>query len=34
MRPNVVVIAGVGLQDAAQMLLAQDDDMIQTLTPD
>src|SRR5258708_4382237 len=31
---NVVVITSIGSQDSAQMRLAQDDDVIQTLTPD
>jgi hypothetical protein len=34
MRPDVIVIASTGSQDPAQMRLAQDDDMIQTLTTD
>ena len=34
MRSDVIVIASVGLQDAAQMCLAQDDKVIQTLAPD
>src|ERR1700737_4476776 len=31
---NVVVIATIGSQDSAQMRLAQDDEMVNTLTPD
>src|SRR6195256_458493 len=31
---NVVVIASIGSQDSAQMRLAQDDEMVNTLTPD
>src|SRR4029434_1413868 len=34
MRCDVIVIAGVGSQDVAQMRLAQDDKMIHTLAPD
>jgi hypothetical protein len=34
MRPDVIVIASVGSQDAAQMRLAQDDKMIHTLASD
>jgi len=33
-RPDLVVIAGVSLQDPAQMRLAQDDDMVDALAPD
>ncbi len=31
---NVVVIAGIGLQDPAQMRLVQDDQVVGTLAPD
>jgi len=31
---DVVVIAGIGSQDSAQMRLAQDDEMIHALAPD
>src|SRR5882762_2402311 len=31
---NVVVIATIGSQNSAQMRLAQDDEMVNTLTPD
>src|ERR1700736_1753738 len=31
---NVVVIASIGSQDAAQMRLAHDDEMVNTLAPD
>src|SRR4029077_8039590 len=31
---NVVVIASIGSQDSAQMRLAQDDEMVNTLAPD
>src|SRR5258708_5885349 len=31
---NVVVIASIGSQDSAQMHLAQDNDVVHTLTPD
>src|ERR1700681_215405 len=31
---NVVVIASIGSQDSAQMRLAQDDEMVNTFTPD
>src|SRR5713101_2171875 len=34
MRPDVIVIARVRLQNLAQMHLAQDDDVVYTLTPD
>src|SRR5664280_3501546 len=34
MRSDVIVIASVGSQDAAQMRLTQDDKMIHTLAPD
>src|SRR5262245_3689809 len=33
-RPDLVVIAGISLQDPAQMRLAQDDDMVDALAPD
>ena len=33
-RSDVIVIAGIGSQDPAQMPLAPDDDMIHTLAPD
>src|ERR1700675_3925925 len=34
MRSDAVVIIGVRFQNAAQMLLAEDNEVIQTLTPD
>src|SRR5580704_10551868 len=34
MRSDVIVIVGVGFQDPTQMDLAQDNDVVQTLTPD
>src|SRR5215203_2079487 len=34
MRSDFIVITSMGSQDAAQMRLAQDDQMIHTLTPD
>src|ERR1700687_2768473 len=34
MRPDVIVIACVRLQNLAQMRLAQDNDVVYTLTPD
>ena len=34
MRPDVIVIARVRLQNLAQMHLAQDNDVVYTLTPD
>src|ERR1700746_1347119 len=34
MYSNVVVIASIGSQDSAQMRLAQDDEMVNTLAPD
>jgi hypothetical protein len=34
MRSDVIVISSIGLQDAAQMLLAQDDKVVHTLAPD
>jgi hypothetical protein len=34
MRPNVVVIAGVGGKDPAQMALAEDDDVIEAFPTD
>src|SRR5713101_3838772 len=34
MRSDSVVIASIGSQDSAQMRLAQDDEVIHTLTPD
>ena len=34
MGSDVVVIASIGFQDAAQMRLAQDDEMVDTLAPD
>jgi hypothetical protein len=33
-RPDLVVIAGVSLQDPAQMHLAQDEDMVDAFAPD
>jgi hypothetical protein len=33
-RPDLVVIAGISLQDPAQVRLAQDDDMVDALAPD
>jgi hypothetical protein len=33
-RPDLVVVAGVSLQDPAQMHLTQDDDMVHALAPD
>src|SRR5260370_35809739 len=33
-RSDEIVIAGVGFQDATQMHLAQDNDVVNTLTPD
>src|SRR5450631_3021091 len=34
MRPDAIVIVGVGFQDPTQMHLAQDNDVVHTLTPD
>ena|SRR5258708_1865786 len=34
MRPDAIVIGGVGFQNSAQMCFAQDDDVVQTLAPD
>src|ERR1700731_3910927 len=34
MRSETVIIVGVGFQDLTQMRLAQDDDVVHTLTPD
>ncbi|MDQ1453385.1 MAG: hypothetical protein QOK38_3251, partial [Acidobacteriaceae bacterium] len=34
MRSDFIVITSIGSQDAAQMRLAQDDDMVHTLAPD
>src|SRR3984957_13460871 len=34
MRSDASIIAGVGFQDPTQMDLAQDNDVVQTLTPD
>src|SRR5450631_1156542 len=34
MRSDVIIIAGIGSQDSAQMRLTQDDEMIDTLAPD
>src|SRR5580704_6103579 len=34
MRSETVIIVGVGFQDPTQMRLAQDDDVVHTLTPD
>lgn len=34
MRPDFIVIAGVGRKDAAQMGLAEDDDVIEAFPPD
>src|SRR6202041_1330473 len=34
MRSDPIIIVGVGFQDPAQMHLAQDNDVVQTLTPD
>src|SRR5271168_2832759 len=34
MRSDAIIIAGVGFQDPTQMHLAQDNDVVQTLTPD
>jgi hypothetical protein len=34
MRSDVIVIASIGLQDAAQMRLAEDDKVAHTLAPD
>src|SRR5713226_7489569 len=34
MRSDVIVIVGVGFQDPTQMHLAQDNDVVHTLTPD
>src|ERR1700723_539593 len=34
MRSNAIIIVGVGFQDPTQMDLAQDNDVVQTLTPD
>src|ERR1700704_3295004 len=34
MRSDAIVIVGVGVQDPAQMRLAQDNDVVHTLTPD
>jgi hypothetical protein len=33
MRSDAIVIVGVGLQDSTQMHLAQDNDVVHTLTP-
>jgi len=34
MRSDVIVVASVKFQNRAQMCLAQDDDVVHTLTPD
>jgi hypothetical protein len=34
MRSDAVIVAGVGFQDATQMRLAQDNDVVHTFTPD
>ena len=34
MRPDIVVIGGIGLEDLAQVGFAKDDDMIQAFSPD
>ena len=34
MRSDAAVIVRIGSQDSAQMRLAQDNDVVQTLTPD
>ena len=34
MRSEAIVIVGVGFQDPTQMHLAQDNDVVHTLTPD
>jgi hypothetical protein len=34
MRPDVVVISGIGLEDLAQVGFAKDDDVIQTFSMD
>ena len=34
MRSDAIVIVGVGFQDPTQMHLAQDNDVVHTLTPD
>src|ERR1700694_5056611 len=34
MRSDAIIIVGVGFQDPVQMRLAQDNDVVQTLTPD
>jgi hypothetical protein len=34
MRSDAVVIVGIGSQDSAQMRLAQDNEVVHTLTPD
>src|ERR1035437_3653684 len=34
MRSDIIVISSIGLQDAAHMLLAQDDKVVHTLAPD
>src|ERR1700684_614810 len=34
MRPDAIIIFGVGFQDLTQMDLAQDNDVVHTLTPD
>src|SRR6202042_1732152 len=34
MRSDAIMIVGVGFQDPTQMGLAQDNDVVQTLTPD
>jgi hypothetical protein len=34
MRSDFIVITSIGSQDAAKMLLSQDDKMIHTLAPD
>ena len=34
MRPDFIVIAGLGSKDPAQMALAEDDDVIEAFPPD
>jgi hypothetical protein len=34
MRPDIVVISGMGLEDLAQVSFAKDDDVIQTFSAD
>ena len=34
MRPNIIIVAGIGFQDSAQMLFPEDHDVIQALPTD